>query len=418
MWLSFDSLDVWFFRDNRPFDAGDSTWGRSRFPPPPETLFGTVRALLLDDQWARKPNRGPDHLAWIRQSNFGRNLCDDEGNCVDLLSEQGIQLRGPFLVAAQGEGGPAALLPCPYDLLVDAESDYMTKREPRPIDAAHGLVWNDAAGLPAPVILHAEGSGLEEPKHAAWLTAEAFIGYLTGDPQVSAAKSEPASDSTRVGIAIQDGQVREGMIYRAVEKRPKATTRLVVELRSPAGPSQARWLRFGGEGHLAHIRPTDPAEEEGVPERSLAELLAAPPDKARTRIEQTGWLRVVTLTPAITGHGWLPGAVETSGAGAWRARGHPFALRGAAVGKPLAISGWDMKDNRPKPLRRAIPAGSVFYLEHIGDPATRAADVAAFAGAFHGNGAFCGGDAQTRRAGYGVAVVGACKPAVASPREG
>jgi CRISPR-associated protein Cmr3 len=39
-------------------------------------------------------------------------------------------------------------------------------------------------------------------------------------------------------------------------------------------------------------------------------------------------------------------------------------LVSAVIGKPLAISGWDVANKRPKPLRHYVPAGSVYYFEN------------------------------------------------------
>ncbi|BAW02883.1 CRISPR-associated protein, Cmr3 [Thermus thermophilus] len=34
----------------------------------------------------------------------------------------------------------------------------------------------------------------------------------------------------------------------------------------------------------------------------------------------------------------------------------------AVVGRPLAVSGWNLKEGKPKPSRRAVPAGSVYFV--------------------------------------------------------
>jgi CRISPR-associated protein Cmr3 len=42
-------------------------------------------------------------------------------------------------------------------------------------------------------------------------------------------------------------------------------------------------------------------------------------------------------------------------------------LAAAAVPNPLAVSGWDLARNGPKPTRFAAPAGSVFFLDAPAD---------------------------------------------------
>lgn len=36
---------------------------------------------------------------------------------------------------------------------------------------------------------------------------------------------------------------------------------------------------------------------------------------------------------------------------------------GAAVGRRVPVSGWNLRENKPKPVRWAVPAGSVYFLE-------------------------------------------------------
>ncbi|MEZ4955202.1 MAG: type III-B CRISPR module-associated Cmr3 family protein [Saprospiraceae bacterium] len=43
-------------------------------------------------------------------------------------------------------------------------------------------------------------------------------------------------------------------------------------------------------------------------------------------------------------------------------------LVAACVGKPLHIGGYDMLNNRPKPMLKAVPAGSVYYYESDESP--------------------------------------------------
>ncbi len=74
----------------------------------------------------------------------------------------------------------------------------------------------------------------------------------------------------------------------------------------------------------------------------------------------------------------------------------------AVVGRPLAVSGWDLKGGKPKPSRRAVPAGSVYFLrfpEGWGEGEVRAwAERAWFQNLSDGE--------QDRRDGFGLAVLG------------
>ncbi len=49
----------------------------------------------------------------------------------------------------------------------------------------------------------------------------------------------------------------------------------------------------------------------------------------------------------------------------WDHEGIKIKLITAAIGKPLNIGGWDIVQNAPKIMRRAVPAGSVYYFKLI-----------------------------------------------------
>ena len=66
--------------------------------------------------------------------------------------------------------------------------------------------------------------------------------------------------------------------------------------------------------------------------------------------------KVVFLTPAYFRYGWLPDA-------AW----FVDALQAVAVTHPTCLGGWDLAHQKPRPIRRYVPAGSVYYLEFPDD---------------------------------------------------
>jgi CRISPR-associated protein Cmr3 len=49
--------------------------------------------------------------------------------------------------------------------------------------------------------------------------------------------------------------------------------------------------------------------------------------------------------------------------GGWKLPDTAGTIVSAAVGNPLAISGWDNARNGPRPTRFAAPAGSVYYID-------------------------------------------------------
>ena len=79
-------------------------------------------------------------------------------------------------------------------------------------------------------------------------------------------------------------------------------------------------------------------------------------------------VRVLLLTPALFGAGWRPAADGPllGGVDGLRAR-----LVAAIVPRPETVSGWDLEQRRPKPTRRLVPSGSVFWVDLEGSPERR-----------------------------------------------
>ncbi len=96
-----------------------------------------------------------------------------------------------------------------------------------------------------------------------------------------------------------------------------------------------------------------------------------PPERLIQTIQRTKRARLILATPAHLDSNppYLP-PMEPS---------HVFTLAdlrvklvAAAVGRPVTVSGWDLLEESPKPSRRLVPAGSVYFIELQGDPGMEA----------------------------------------------
>ncbi|MBX6379021.1 MAG: CRISPR-associated protein Cmr3, partial [Clostridia bacterium] len=155
--------------------------------------------------------------------------------------------------------------------------------------------------------------------------------------------------------------VTEGLVFKeGMGLALRATT---------ADPDLARILAsltglhtLGGERRLAAVLP-DPEREQAW--RPPAEILGS--------LEGCRGLRMMLVTPAIFRNGWLPGWIDPRSLTGEPpgAKGLRLQLRGACVDRWRAVSGWSLEKGRrgPKPVRRAVPAGSVYFFERIeGNP--------------------------------------------------
>ena len=123
---------------------------------------------------------------------------------------------------------------------------------------------------------------------------------------------------------------------------------------------------LGGERRLAQWRHHASAPKE---------LAWECPESLRGALDRSeGRVRMILATPGLFAGGWLPGWLgggKTAGPGPWR--GTPpgsdveLELVSAVVGRWKPLSGWSLEQGRvgPKPIRRLVPAGSVYFFKVV-----------------------------------------------------
>jgi len=85
----------------------------------------------------------------------------------------------------------------------------------------------------------------------------------------------------------------------------------------------------------------------------------------------------VLATPGIFSRGWRPGWLDDSFCGQIPGTGLKVRLLGACVEQWRPISGWGLEKGSagPKPVRRMVPAGSVYFFEVLHGTASCLPDV-------------------------------------------
>ena len=88
------------------------------------------------------------------------------------------------------------------------------------------------------------------------------------------------------------------------------------------------------------------------------------PTDLASNIERAGGLRLTLLSPAIFSGGYLPGWLNpTSKEGVLPHSQVKVRLRAVAMDRWLPVSGWDLDQNKPKAMRKAVAAGAVYWFE-------------------------------------------------------
>lgn len=138
----------------------------------------------------------------------------------------------------------------------------------------------------------------------------------------------------------------ESKLYRVDMRRLSSKTNeklsIVVDFEDEGlSIPESGFLKLGGEGKAASYK-------------SNKEVNIAFPEFE----DDEKQFKIVLTTPAIFNNGWMPDIKLAD-----EHYGLKLNLLTAAVGKPINVGGFDMAKKMPKPMYRAVPAGSVYYFE-------------------------------------------------------
>lgn len=175
---------------------------------------------------------------------------------------------------------------------------------------------------------------------------------------------------------------------------------IVARVAAPEGDAElsslGAWSPLGGERRIVfwNSRPSPSGD-----------ALWAMPENVEAALSGARFVRLILATPAIFEGGWRPSWLHSSGDGGLK--GHvgelDVTLLGAAIGRWKPVSGWsyERKPPGPKPVRRMVPAGSVYFFRvDSGDPVSLS----------HRWLQPVSDDAQDRRDGFGLGLWGPWKP--------
>lgn len=349
--LGLTALAPLIVRSGRPFD--DQAGADPARLPPPSTVAGCLRTALGRQQ-------GQTFRQRIDQD------CEDDLNALEV--------RGPLLLRENADGSTEVLVPKPADAhyAKDEATDGL-----RLLRAAPAAPEADAGSdLPAgllPVRLADDAPGKPGPGPAWWTLKHLLDFRKSDDPKIDYARIEsagwsPPGDDLRTHVAIErPWQVaKTGQLFQTrgldleptqdwlkqpkdEAPRPPRGIRLLVQTSTPLTETL---VHLGGERRLAALAP-EPAERWPEPPKDWAAAI----NKARG-------LSLTLLTPALFDQGWRPGWLNTG------LTGHPpshknlkLRLRAAALERWQPQSGWDLARRQPRPARRMVPAGAVYWLD-------------------------------------------------------
>ncbi|GEM_PF-1597226 len=354
----FEPVDVVASTDPRGLDEGGTTRSSGLSPL---TLAGAVRAALL--RAAGVPLPLPDEKKLTEeQRKWARAL--------GLYPEEDMTFRfaGPLLYH-----NGSLFFPAPLHVLrrggshaLDTPAELLERDGSWAADAGLG-----GLGLLAPP----EAAPDAEPPDGLWVAGRVLRGLLSAGGRPAWRRASPFDAFFAGELRHGHGRhpvtrtVDEGRLFSRACLRPRGESQsgdpfvnvpcyagLVRGVPEDLLPAQAVIARLGGDGHLARLRVLTQKESSRL--LDPLEKLRNDVLKAVKRPSRTRPLAVYLATPSVARAGWMPGGLAAAG------------VRAAAVGRPEALSGWDLQKGGPRPVRRAVPAGSV-YCCHV-DPACAA----------------------------------------------
>lgn len=315
MLIKIDPLDTLFFRDGKPFTMGDDNWANGIFPPHPSVIFGALRSAYFSHHIDDLINAtGPDDLT------------------------KKLHIRSIYFFDHKED---KIYLPLPMDCV---ENKNEKKNEASILP--HVNLNNIKTSCPTQYAL--KGTGEVETVNGGLITSDIFKKYLTNSERsFSFIKiSDKISIEHKIGISIdkKSGTSEEGKLYRIGMNRLNDLS-MLIEFDGLDLPASG-FLKLGGEGRAVSY-----------------EIFSSEKFDLSFQINDNYKLfKLYLLTPAIFTNGWLPEWIdEKTLVGDY----HRLKLRllTASIGKTIYIGGFDMKARKPKPMYKAVPSGSVYYLQ-------------------------------------------------------
>ncbi|MCC4766890.1 type III-B CRISPR module-associated protein Cmr3 [Methanosarcina sp. DH1] len=359
--IDLNPLDTLFFRDSNSFDAGEETTADFNFPSP-LTFYGAIGNAVLEN--TPENNR--------RKFIHGAYEHPKLGKYDEKLVDTPMKIKGPFLQ----EGGKI-YFPSPENLWIESTKRPYVPHVLLPYEKEE-LVWdiNDEILKPLKLPKKSDDKTLDLKRLDEYIPLKELTKYLSGKLNSLSILKSKAEDSffekeIKYGHAISkcSKTPEEHFLYTAVHLRFKDQLRkrnyiqsgftvFVDGIKESDLPNKT--ISLGGERKRVSIKY---GNNMIVHEQSeiLYEIQREQP-KILDEIQRKKRFFVYFATPAIFKNGWrleLPSEFSDA------------ALVGAAVNKPLYISGWksgcknnkDISGGKPRPIRKAVRAGSVYFFE-------------------------------------------------------
>jgi len=340
MWYKIKPLDTLFFRDGKPFSMGSETWANPIFPPYPSTVYGAIRTWLIFE-------RG--NLKEFEDGKFdielGRIIKNEKSNLKEI-KKGNLTIKGPFISLNNN-----LYFPVPHVFL---------KKKGAQESEKNNLFYIDCVSKPEifisdypleSILINKNYFELEECY--GFIDIDSLKDYLMDNKRILqfTEKKEIFMEEKKTGIKRNRKTLssEEKHLYRVPMIRLKKETNLFIEINGLISYPEEGLIQLGGEGKTVKIEKIENVD----PLTNLRDINFKFENKL---------LKIYLATPAIFENGWLPKWIDKeSFEGNYN--GIRLKLVTCSIGKFNLIGGWDLANQKPKPMYKAVPAGSVYYFE-------------------------------------------------------
>ncbi|MCC5945240.1 MAG: type III-B CRISPR module-associated protein Cmr3 [Bernardetiaceae bacterium] len=334
MIIQIEALDTLFFRDGKPFEMGDDTWASGIFPPPPSVFYGALRSAYF-----------AQNMKEFAKANTGND------------PSKSLEITKIYLGESERSSTIDLIFPTPLDLVYDKNvkrtvpekrKEFMqgvfklNKLSPQEVDKQTSASSSKLSNI----LTYSEQV---EEIAGSIITKSQFDNYLVAGRNDYEVKllSKILKEEPKIGIARNNETniSSDGALYRITLRR-MGNIKFYVEFAIDNFKTQKAIIKLGGEGKTAVLDSTIPKDnvEYNSPDFEASEF------------------KLYLFTPAIFKKGWLPEWLDEN-----TLEGNyndvDLVLTHCAIGKPENIGGFNMVEKQPKYMRKAVPAGSVYYFK-------------------------------------------------------
>lgn len=367
MRLFIEPNESLLFRTGRPFVAGENNFAETMFPPTPETLQGAVRATIA--------------AYWQPGMTIAEAFDDPESGLVPLIGKYQEYNRFRVTGISLGRRTDGAnntierLFPAPAHILQNENDETTQVRLVLKSREKEGVLTNlpKEMSLLYPEHISTDSDKLEPIK--GWLTESQLkkalnLGSQTtpGQALVKVTKDDKIfKRESRLGIGMnnQTKATQEGLLYQVEMIRMNPGYGFVVDI--------ALASEQGGNAFLddketrKSLRLPDYGFMSIGGERRAARFEVLTPQEPSQLEQNVKGNMLYLATPAALNYGWQPQN--------WGSKGITESPVAVAIERYLPIGGWLLQPQNTggndKPLRRCVPAGTVYYFkDNIRIPST------------------------------------------------